>query len=406
MPTMASRCGNRFWIGLRQRERRILEAEPQHLGILVEQRDQLARLGAEHAAAAARAEDVEVRQDDNALADRAAHDLADLVDHRHHEADAWRRRRQIRRRATVEVEAARVVGLEPIAQAAVDVRRELLLALDQHGEPAAKRVVAARQLGGVRRVDGARTARARRGASALRERQSRQSFTLIVTLPASSATSSWISPSCCARSVSAATVRPADRLIELAAQIAELALELAGDLAAQRLGLRGDPLVELAHRGIAQVRLGVRSTLLGDARLERDLLVELGARAELDRDRRGLEIDDDRRCRRGRCASRACRRVRSPALRAPSRADRPCARARARATSRAATARHPRRERCARRIRRRGPGSRGSQGVLDGSRVRVSAARGWPARRAAARRCSAPARPIGSKRASKSCAAA
>ncbi|MBS1122075.1 MAG: hypothetical protein H6Q90_4303 [Deltaproteobacteria bacterium] len=46
---------------LGQRERRILESEPQDLRVLVEQRDDLARLGAEPAAAAARGEDVEVR---------------------------------------------------------------------------------------------------------------------------------------------------------------------------------------------------------------------------------------------------------------------------------------------------------------------------------------------------------
>ena len=72
------------------------------------------------------------RQDDDALADRAAHDLADLMDHRTDEARALGWRRQVGRGATVEVEAARAIGLQPITNAAVDVRCEFFLGLDQH----------------------------------------------------------------------------------------------------------------------------------------------------------------------------------------------------------------------------------------------------------------------------------
>jgi len=85
--------------------------------------------------------------------------------------------------------------------------------------------------------------------------------------------------------------RATDRLIELGAQIAELVLELAGDLAAQRLGLFLEPLLELADRGVAQAILCRGPRLLGDARLEVDLFVEPGIGASLTDTVAPLEID-------------------------------------------------------------------------------------------------------------------
>ena len=77
MPSMLTPVREQVLDHLRQRERRVLEAEPDEFRVLVEQRDDLAGLAGQ--AALAGGEQIEVRQHDDAALDRAAHGVAELA---------------------------------------------------------------------------------------------------------------------------------------------------------------------------------------------------------------------------------------------------------------------------------------------------------------------------------------
>src|SRR4029079_4100309 len=69
---------------LRQREGGVLEAEPDEVGVLVEQGDHFPRFPGEPALR--RGEQIEVGQHDDSLLDGPADRVAELADHRAHEA--------------------------------------------------------------------------------------------------------------------------------------------------------------------------------------------------------------------------------------------------------------------------------------------------------------------------------
>src|SRR5688572_11104729 len=99
---------------LRQRERRILEAEPDQLRVLVQQRDDLARLGGE--SALARRQQVEVRQYEDAPLNGAAYGLAQLRDHGAEHAHRHGALLLLGTRTTVEVEALQLHRPQAAAQ--------------------------------------------------------------------------------------------------------------------------------------------------------------------------------------------------------------------------------------------------------------------------------------------------
>ena len=117
----------------RQRERGILEAEPDQLRILVQERDDFLRLGRQ--AAAARGDEVKVRQHQHAPFDRPAHGVTELGEHRAEEA-LRHARRLVAPRPAVEIEMTRNSACLSRPRRLTKTRGEPF-AFDEDGEVAA-----------------------------------------------------------------------------------------------------------------------------------------------------------------------------------------------------------------------------------------------------------------------------
>ncbi len=137
----------------RQRKRWILKTKPNQLRVLIQERNDLARLGRQSALTGC--QQIEVRQHHDAPLHRSANRVAQLRDHG---ADQTERRHSSRLfvllGSTIEIEAAQVNCLQTCPKIDKQKRREILITLDQRRQ-------AALQLGGdlghfrgIRRLDG------------------------------------------------------------------------------------------------------------------------------------------------------------------------------------------------------------------------------------------------------------
>ena len=115
----------------RQRKRRVFEAEPDQLRVLVQQGDDFARLRGQSALAGG--EQIEVRQYDNPPLDGAAHGITQLPNHHPYQTAIWIGW-LVAAGPTVQIEATQLGLPQPRSDVHEDVRRQILIALHERGQ--------------------------------------------------------------------------------------------------------------------------------------------------------------------------------------------------------------------------------------------------------------------------------